>query len=196
MLTYITNKINTQTEVQTKTLGLVERYAIEYRQNLCLKKIERKYIDNVNPRCCKKLEDVPQEYGCERPYRKHRKRKHRFHRKYRKYRTQGKPWKKIYSKRFRRPTKHTNKKYSPKGKKNFRCWKCQEIGHYANECPKENRKAESRLHMVNALGFEPIEDIYSDNETIDFDTYGLVDSSDSESYTESETEDEQEQQFY
>lgn len=50
--------------------------------------------------------------------------------------------------------------------------------------------------MVNALGFEPIEDIYSDNETIDFDTYGLVDSSDSESYTESETEDEQEQQFY
>nr|WPF45133.1 coat protein [Hibiscus soymovirus] len=183
MVKYIEEQLtNPLRRSRVQTLGLIERFAKEYRQNLCISKVERRYIDKVDIRCCKKLEEVPQEYGCSKPYkRKHKKYFKRY--KPRRYKTYRKPWKSYYKKRFRKQLSPKKKnKYCPSGKKNCRCWLCQEEGHYANECPNKDKykNKNNKLKMIFALGFEPIEENIQTDEEIDFDLYSL------ESETESE----------
>lgn len=190
MANFIQNKTKEKEKV---TLGMTERYAREYRQYLCIKKSEKPYIEKVNIKCCKQLDDVPQEYGCtpkrcrkpiykyKRPYKKFNKYKRKYYP--RKYNTYKKPWKNRYQNRYRkRNTSYKNPKYCPKGKKNCRCWKCQEEGHYANECPQNDKYKDNKLKMIYSIGYEPIEEEYEEGEIIEYDTYSL------ESYEESESE--------
>ncbi|AAA50239.1 putative major capsid protein [Peanut chlorotic streak virus] len=192
MVTYIQTQINDPSRTRRiLTLGLIRRFAIEYRQNLCLRKIEKNYIRNVDPKCCKQLDDVPQEYGCSQPYRYKKKRKPFRRIKARKY--PYRKWKPKYRYKVRRKgySKQQNKqKTCPRGKKTCRCWICQEEGHYANECPnrKINQKKDKYVRMLYSVGYEPIEEDYETDESLDFDIYSLTSETDSETESENEFE--------
>ena len=64
----------------------------------------------------------------------------------------------------RKPEPEDRSRKKRKGKKNCRCWICNEEGHYANECPNRKKHDEKArmLETVYSLGFLPIEEPYED----------------------------------
>lgn len=148
------------------SLGYAQRIVKEEISKICDLTRKQKQLKTFTKRCCEKIVDQPFEYGCKtvrktpkrNSYKKHTK-KYRFVRKKKPF----KPGK--YVKR-KSDNKFSNEKpkFCPKGKKNCRCWICNEEGHYANECP--NRKKHDNkvrmLEQVYSLGFVPIEEPYED----------------------------------
>lgn len=143
--------------------------------------------------CCKNITDPIGKYGCEKPRssRKKRFKKYPYKKRFRKssYKRFNK-YKKYNPKRYFRKRRFGKKKqqeYCPKGKKDCKCWICEEIGHYANECPQKSKKKEKTevLKMAFDIGLEPIEELsdIESNESI----YSY--SSDEESSEEEESSD-------
>ena len=148
------------------SLGGIIKSLRDYIRNLCIQKQELKKSKRPFNLCCDKYEDIPQRFGCEpEKYKKRRKHKPKYYKSYNKKRFK-------YNNKYHKPQKkkwndkYKNKKYCSQGKKNCKCWLCQEIGHYANECPKrKNYKKEIKyLNLANQIGLEPIESSYSEIE--------------------------------
>ena len=76
-------------------------------------------------------------------------------------------------------------KFCPKGKKNCRCWICNEEGHYTNECPNRKNHHQKTIifYQAQSIGLEPIEYEFSDLE----ECYILNESSESNSETSEES---------
>ena len=144
------------------SFGFAKRLVQEELSKICeLTRVQKK-LKKFNKKCCKGVTEKPTEYGCSPETKKRYKKK----KKYRAYKA-FKPYKK--KKKFRpgkyfkpKKKKGSKEKFCPQGKKNCRCWICSVEGHYANECPNRQKKAEKTLILQEAqrLGLEPIEDPY------------------------------------
>jgi hypothetical protein len=186
------------------TLEGIIRTVRDYILLQCTQETERTQLTKVT-NCCPKFEYIPQEFGCKpnfsrrgRRINQYRNNKKHYKKQYHKF----KPWYKkkryhMYRKKYnpinqRKYWKNKNKqKYCPKGKKQCKCWICQEEGHYANECPNKNKKQEKvkLLNQLAQVNLEPIEDdIISEEELWYLETDDEIESEISS--------DESEQYFY
>ena len=118
---------------------------------------------------CTKLIDVPTNWGCEEEKKKRRPFQKRFKR------NDKKNWRfkksSNYSRDRRNPKKRFFKRKStePGKKKTCRCWLCKSEGHYANECPKKDKRNSKALFeeydsVVKIANMEGFEIAYSEDE--------------------------------
>ncbi|KAL6218811.1 hypothetical protein ACLB2K_012020 [Fragaria x ananassa] len=179
---------------------LLRKQCTENRKSKTAKK-QLRGVENM----CPKILDTPTQWGCHIPTeRKHRrkfsstnrdknfasKKKYKFRKRlgYKKEQSfQTSP-----TKRFFKRKKKTN--FSSKETKKCRCWLCKAEGHYANECPKKDKRSSKALiaeydeaiEYANLKGFEVA---YSDEENESI--YSLEYSSDCETESTSENSEEE-----
>lgn len=166
--------------------------------------------------CCEDNAEVPQQYGCKqftKKYHKSYKRFKRYKKPYKNYRWNRYP-SKYFRKRSFKPFKKDNRnyfrkrkyrqfkpkqKYCPTNKKDCRCWICNEIGHYANKCPKKTDKSfTNNIHILNSAfqnHLEPIESEYETSSTIS-SLYFYETDHDSQQSSESESTIQSQRNFY
>ena len=171
----IKNEFEKQKSAQLvpNTLGGIIRIIRDYILLQCTQESERNQLSRVT-KCCPKFDYLPHQFGCKPNYSSRRGRI--THKKYNQYNQKKryhkfKPWykkkryhmyKKKYNPNYRQKywkNKNNTQKYCPKGKKTCKCWICQEDGHYANECPNNNKKQEKvkLLNQMTQINLEPIE---------------------------------------
>ncbi|KAL2513062.1 Uncharacterized protein Adt_18662 [Abeliophyllum distichum] len=170
-------KVNLQID---HSLGL----AITITRNLLAEKCKEAHLIKTskvvvarNPRiCCNQyLDRISGLYGC-LPEKKQNKRRQiqkprrknykimKYKQPYKKKFFRKKKYFKRYNKTPRKGRKDSKKedkkKFCPQKKKNCRCWLCNKIGHYVNECPAKIGQ-EDRIKMLKTFekqGFYPVED--------------------------------------
>lgn len=169
------------------SLGFAQRIIKEEISEVCDLSRTQRRLKKFSKKCCKSIQEPSLEYGCKPTRKKIRKQKQKYASKYR-FKRKRKPFR---PGKFVRKKHDTNKqKFCPKGKKNCRCWICNEEGHYANECPnrKKHGHKTNMLEQVYSLGFIPIEDPYED--TLDVYLIEEIDSStESDDFTSSSESD-------
>jgi hypothetical protein len=162
---------NESLEVERYSLGYAHRLVKEEISKICDLTKKQKQLKTFSKRCCEKVVEQPVDYGCSRTTRKSYKRKSykKYTKKYRFIRKKKsfKPGKYVKKKSFNK-IPNEKQKFCPKGKKNCRCWICNEEGHYANECPnkKKHENKARMLEQVYSLGYVPIEEPYEDVQEI------------------------------
>ena len=154
-------------ETEQFSLGYAQKIVKEEISKICDLTKKQKQLKTFSKRCCEKIVEQPFEYGCRKTrksskkasYKKYTK-KYRFVRKKKTFR----PGKYVKKKFSNNKSSNEKAKFCPKGKKNCRCWICNEEGHYANECPNRKKHDEKArmLETVYSLGFFPIEEPYED----------------------------------
>nr|AFL90603.2 coat protein [Blueberry red ringspot virus]AFL90604.2 coat protein [Blueberry red ringspot virus]AJM71346.1 coat protein [Blueberry red ringspot virus] len=162
------------------TLGGIAKVIRAYILLQCTKEQEKMQLINVT-KCCPKFEYIPHKFGCSpNSSRRGRKptKKPKYSRYYKRRYHTFKPWykkkryrmyKRKYQPKYRQRywKNKSTQKYCPKGKKDCKCWICQEDGHYANECPNKDKRRDKvkLLEQLSQVNLEPIEnDIISEEE--------------------------------
>ncbi|XP_074360256.1 uncharacterized protein LOC141700375 [Apium graveolens] len=177
------------------SLAYAQRIVKEEISKICDLTKKQKQLKSFSKQCCEKIVEKPFEYGCRKSsYKKHYRKKSYKHKTTYKFIKKKKPYKsgKYFKKKSSKKFSNDKKKFCPKGKKNCRCWICNEEGHYANECPnrKKNDDKVQMLEQVYSLGYIPIEDPYEDTQEVysieELDP-GLIESDSNES-TSSESD--------
>lgn len=130
----------------------------------------QKKLKAFGKKYCSKISEETYTYGCSPNYNKRYKKKKKYSKKntskYR-FKKKRKPFKP--GNYVRKKAASTNKqKLCPKGKKNCRCWLCNEEGHYSNECPNKKKYPEKVkvLQEIYYIGYEPVEDEYDEKEEV------------------------------
>lgn len=163
-----TDFLKQRNDVTKFSLGLAIKLAKEQIGFICQEAKIAKKIRKLNSKCCYLSEKPQLVFGCNPPKRVKTKRsfKKRFKKKYhfRKKR------RKFVPQRYFKPKTDGKKKFCPKGKKNCRCWVCNEECHYANECPnRSEHKQQAKLLeeiLIQNPNIDPLEDTYSDEEPV------------------------------
>ena len=154
------------TGIEELSLGYAHKIVKEEISKICDLTRKQKQLKSFNKRCCDKIIEQPLDYGCRKTQKSSKKNSYKKATKKYRFVRKRKPFKpgKYVKKKFVKNYSNEKQKFCPKGKKNCRCWICNEEGHYANECP--NRKKQDgkarMLEQVYSLGFIPIEDPYED----------------------------------
>ncbi|KAL6189333.1 hypothetical protein ACLB2K_040722 [Fragaria x ananassa] len=188
--------------IAERVRDLLRKQCTENRKSKTAKK-QLRGVENM----CPKILDTPTQWGCHMQERKYKKRfsgnkQNKNFASKKKYKFRRKPeYKKEQSsqtssrKRFFKRKKKTN--FSSREEKKCRCWLCKAEGHYANECPKKDKRSSKALiaeydeaiEYANIKGFEVA---YSDEENESIYSLEYPSDSETESASENSEEDEEE----
>ncbi|KAJ9543839.1 hypothetical protein OSB04_023546 [Centaurea solstitialis] len=148
------------------SLGFAHRIVKEEVSKFCDLTKKQKKLKAFTKKRCEKVSDQIYDYGSRPTKKKNHKKKKISKYKFRKKKKSFKPGK--YVKKNSSKSSSEKQKFCPKGKKNCRCWVCNEERHYANECP--NRKQHSNrfkmLETIFSLGYSPIKNPYEDTRNV------------------------------
>ncbi|KAL6138579.1 hypothetical protein ACLB2K_063860 [Fragaria x ananassa] len=186
--------------IAERVRDLLRKQCTENRKSKSAKK-QLRGVENM----CPKILDTPTQWGChisEKKYRRNfssskqksnfaSKKKYKFRKSsgYQKRQSsQTSPKKKFFRRKPDSGSKETKK---------CRCWLCKAEGHYANECPKKDKRAskvllaeyEEAIDYANLKGFEVV---YSDEENESIYSLEYPSDSETESTSEGSEEDEKE----
>ena len=129
------------TEFEKYSLGCAHKLVKEEISKICDLTRKQKQLKSFSKKCCDKIIEQPLEYGCRKTQKSSKKYSYKKHTKKYRFVRKKKPFKpgKFVKKKFDKKFSNDKQKFCPKGKKNCRCWICNEEGHYANKRSEERR---------------------------------------------------------